>query len=69
MWSPSLASFTTSVHQAAMVTSTPATPSASSHQVPLGRPNRPFIQITRPKARTTAAIEPISGQGLGFTRW
>ena len=37
--------------------------------MPLGIPNRPFMTVTMPSAQTTAKMEPISGQGLGLTRW
>ena len=45
MWSPWLASMTTSRHQTIIVKSTPARPAKNSQAVCAGRPNRPFIQV------------------------
>ena len=69
VWSPSLASMTTSRHHTIIVKSTPARPRKNSQEVCAGRPNRPFIQATPPRAITVAEIEPTSGQGDGLTRW
>jgi hypothetical protein len=57
----------TSAHQAKKVAIMPAMPRPKTH-LPFGPKKSSFMNMTRPKNITSAEIDPISGQMLGFTR-